>query len=648
MTEQRKLAAVMFTDIAGYTALMSKDEQKALAVLEKNRTLQKDLSEKHNGEFLKEMGDGTLLCFQSALEAVRCAMEIQEFVKEDPDLNLRIGIHLGDIVFKEGDVFGDGVNVASRIEHLADAGGICISEQIHLLVRNQQEINASFLDEKKLKNVDHPVKIYTLSIGGSERPHLKVATPKKEDTEETSIIVLPFADLSPNKDNEYFSDGLTEEIITDLSYLQNLLVISRSSAMTFKGSRKRIKEIAQEVNVRYILEGSVRKAGNRLRITAQLIDAKTDTHLWADKYNGSLEDIFGIQERVSQSIFEALKLKLTPEEKQKISSFQIENLHAYECYLRAKHECWKYTPESFDEALKLLNKGIDIIGDNVLLLSSIGTVYLFYIDLGEEPEGYSKKAEEIAEKILDLEPDSSHAHRILATIYWYKDKNKANKHFKKALNADPNNPDLLAWYGWVLSLMWGKPSNASPLVERLLRIDPITPVNNLIKTCWHIGQGQFDLGLESAEKYLKMEPNNILAKSCCAEALGFTQNYDQAIELCDQMIHDEPEHIFAFIFQFMKFVFLGEREKALRLVEEDPRSKLLWEDAEKSREIAEGFSLLREKDKSIDWLENAIKRGNINYPLFNEFDPHLENIRGEERYKKLMERLKKEWENFKV
>jgi len=468
------------------------------------------------------------------------------------------------------------------------------------------------------------------------------------ERQKPSIIVLPFDNMSPDPDQEYFSDGLTEEIITDLSQIHDLLVISRSSAMTFKGSVKKIKQIANEVNVRYVLEGSVRKAGNNLRITAQLIDANNDTHLWANKYNGTLEDVFDIQERVSQSIFQALKLKLTPEEKNRIGSHQIENLPAYECYLRAKHEYWKYTTESFDTALKLLNKGIELIGDNVLLLSSIGDVYYGYIDIGEKPESYSKEAEAIAEKIFALEPDSSHAHRILGMLYFLKDRKKANTHFKKALKANPNNPDLLVFYGWVLTLMWGKPIEASPLVERLLKIDPITPFNNLVKACWHIAQGQFDLALETIQKYVQIEPQSMLAKSSHAEGLGFTHSYDQAVEVCDKIIHDEPAHIFAFIFKFLKFAFLGEKEKALRLVEEDPRSKLIWEDAEKSREIAEGFSILGEKDKSLDWLENAINRGNINYPLFNEIDPHLENIRSEERFKKLMERVKKDWEDFEV
>ena len=378
MTEQRKLAAVMFTDIIGYTALMSRDEQKALHILQRNRETQKSLAEKHNGEFLKEMGDGTLLCFQSALDAVRCAMEIQESVKDDPDLNLRIGIHLGDIVFKEGDVFGDGVNVASRIERLAESGCICISEEVYRSIKNQPKIDAVFLEEKKLKNVDHPVKIYTLSSESEKSPQ----TNKKDKMKEKSIVVLPFEDMSPNKDNEYFSDGLTDEIITDLSHLLHLRVISRNSAMMLKGSRKETKSIGKELNVQYVLEGGVRKVGNDLRITAQLIDAMDDTHLWAEKYSGTLDDVFDIQEKVSRSIVDALKLKIGPEEERRITERPIENVKAYEYYLKARYEHWRLTEESLKRAEKFLEEGLDIVGENELLYAALGWVHFQYVNGG--------------------------------------------------------------------------------------------------------------------------------------------------------------------------------------------------------------------------------------------------------------------------
>jgi adenylate cyclase len=321
MKEHRKLAAVMFTDIAGYTSLMSKDEQKALALLQKNRDLQKSLAKKHHGEFLKEMGDGALLCFQSALDAVRCAMEIQKTVQDDSDLNLRIGIHLGDIVFKDGDVFGDGVNVASRIEKLAEAGGIYISGQIYKTVQNKPGIDALPVGEKRLKHVEEPVMLYALcgprlpkpsirptslkhTMESGKKQRKKILIPagilvffaivvsliilfvpdliKTRDTRwQNSIAVLPFADMSLEKNQDYFCDGMAEEIINALVNIENLQVIARTSSFAFKGENLDVRDIGKKLGVATLLEGSVRKEGNKLRVSAKLVKTKDGSHLWS-------------------------------------------------------------------------------------------------------------------------------------------------------------------------------------------------------------------------------------------------------------------------------------------------------------------------------------------------------------------------------
>ena len=470
MTEQRKLAAVMFTDIIGYTALMSRDEQKALALLQKNRKLQKSLAEKHNGEFLKEMGDGTLLCFQSALDAVKCAIAIQESVKDDSDLNLRIGIHLGDIVFRDGDVYGNGVNVASRIERLAESGCVCISEEVFRSVRNQPEIGAVFLEEKRLKNVDHPVKIYTLSGKGVKSSKHGLQWQKESDSKGKSIIVLPFEDMSPDKDNEYFSDGLTEEIITDLSHIHDLLVISRNSAMTFKGTKKKTNEIAKEVNVQYVLEGSVRKAGNSLRITAQLIDAKTDVHLWAEKYRGTLDDVFDIQEKVSRSIVDALKVKISSKEDKRIAERPIDNAQAYECYLKARQEMWKWTEDGLDRAMQFIQSGLDIIGDNELFYIAMGMIYCQYVNFViKKDESVLIKAEECAQKAFSLNSESSRCHYLMGFIQlWRGNIRESVNGVKKALDIDPNYSDALILLGYFYG-MSGKEYAGEPLFNVIKR-----------------------------------------------------------------------------------------------------------------------------------------------------------------------------------
>jgi TolB-like protein len=296
-SQLRRHIAVMFTDIVGYTSLMESDENKAYAMLQKNREIHKSCLEIHNGVLIKEMGDGCLISFDLASDAVRCAKAIQQEATMQK-IPLKIGIHEGEMIMDGSDILGDGVNVASRLQELGDAGSIYISEVVFHDIKNKPDLITNYIGENTLKGIQKPVKVYQVIIN-EFTDNTNVPSKSNSNTDKKSIIVLPFENMSPDPDQEYFSDGLTEEIITDLSYIDGLLVISRSSTMTFKGSNKKITQIASEVNVRYVLEGSVRKSGNNLRIIAQLIDAKTDTHLWAQKYNGTLDDVFDIQEKVS-------------------------------------------------------------------------------------------------------------------------------------------------------------------------------------------------------------------------------------------------------------------------------------------------------------------------------------------------------------
>ena len=653
MKETRKLAAVMFTDIIGYTALMSKDERKALALLKKNRELQKSLAEKHNGEFLKEMGDGTLLCFQSALDAVRCAMEIQQSVKDDTDLNLRIGIHTGDIVFKEGDVFGDGVNVASRIEKLAETGGICISEHVYQSVRNQPTIDAVFLDEKKLKNVDHPIKIYALGGEGSSVPQFNGLIPKEKGTKEKSIIVLPFDDMSPDKDNEYFSDGLTEEIITDLSHIHDLLVISRNSAMTFKGTKKKTKEIAREVNVNYVLEGSVRKAGNNLRIAAQLIDAKNDAHLWAKKYKGTLDDIFDIQEEVSRSIVDALKVQLTPKESKQIAERPIDNVNAYEYYYHAKKEIYRTTEEGLNRALKDLQSGLEIVGENVLLNTGMAEAYLQYYEYGiKADEETLLNVEKYAKKIVEVQPDSDNSYYLLGRIERFRGSCiKAAQYLEKAYKVNPKNTSALLFLAHSYGMQLGKTTTAKQLYKELFELDPLTPLNYGTLGMMKMVSGELDKSLLNLKKFTKLAQDDLWENLFSVYIYAWLKQYDKTYEVVDLMVKQKSlstaHKNLAEWCLFFKYELQREKKKALETISEDVKN-YFWNDPECMWFGVCNYALINEKEVAFKWLEHIIERGWINYPFLNARMPFLENIRGEERFKKLMKRVKKEWENFKV
>ncbi|MEE9461943.1 MAG: NB-ARC domain-containing protein, partial [Bacteroidales bacterium] len=320
----RLLAAIMFTDMVGYTALMQEDERQAKQNRDRHRKILQKSIAKHKGKILQYYGDGTLSIFNSAIEAVECAIQIQQELQTEPKIPLRIGLHTGDIAYDDEGVYGDGVNIASRIQELAISGSILISGKVFDDIKNHHAFKTVSLGAFDLKNVKKPVEVYAIGNEGLAVPaQTEIQAIPKDKVK--SLAVLPFVNMSPDTEQEYFSDGITEEITADLSHVQDIRVISRTSAMQLKGTDKNMKTIARELNVQYVLEGSVRKAGKALRITVQLIDAINDKHLWSEKYSGTIDNVFDIQEKVSSSIVDVLKLKLHPEEDKKIAERPIAN-----------------------------------------------------------------------------------------------------------------------------------------------------------------------------------------------------------------------------------------------------------------------------------------------------------------------------------
>ncbi len=468
------------------------------------------------------------------------------------------------------------------------------------------------------------------------------------EKQEKSIIVLPFVNMSPDPEQEYFSDGLTEEIITDLSHIHDLLVISRSSAMTFKGTKKKIKEIAKEVNVQYVLEGSVRKAGNNLRITAQLIDATTDAHLWAEKYTGTLDDVFDIQEKVSRSIVDALKLKLSLYESEKIAERPIDNVQAYECYLKARQEIWRFTEEGLERALLLLQNGLEIVGENELLYAAISLVYWQYINAGIKPDvKYLEEIEKYTRMIFILNPDFSQGYFLRGVIHYLRGNlNEAVVDSKQALAIDPNNPDALLQITRIY-ISAGKTSAARPLVKKLLEIDPLTPINRCMLGYISFSEGRFEDAIEPYRMMYKLDPENPIGRWFYASILTWSHRHEEAFKIIDILVNDTPQTIFAQLGLFWRYAMQGKKNEALKVVTSEMTIAARWGEY-LSRDMAHGYAILGEKEEALNWLENAVNLGFINYPFLNEYDPFLENIRGEKRFKNLMERVKYEWENFEV
>ena len=466
--------------------------------------------------------------------------------------------------------------------------------------------------------------------------------------QEKSIAVLPFENLSPDPDQEYFSDGLTEEVISDLSNVRALRVISRSSAMTFKGTKKKVPEIARELDVQYVLEGSVRKAGNSLRITAQLIDAASDAHLWAEKYSGTLDDVFDVQEKVSRSIVTALRLKLTTEESQKIAERPIDNVAAHQCYLRANVEIWRFTESSLDSALVHLRQGLDMLGANALLYSAMASVYFQLANIGAGQEDCIAKAEEYAQRALALDPDSPQAHFVMGVIAgaFRGDVHEWIRRLKTALAINPNFVDALRFLAGPYIISIGKLAAAEPLLQRMKQIDPLDPWNHVLLGLFLCYDGQYAASLDPFRRYYEADQDNPVAQFFYVTALVLEKKLDEALAIIDRGAKAAPDNACTKFGLLLKYALLKDKVSAFQELTPEFQ-KTCRRDHQWSYFVALPLAVLDVKEESLDWLENAVNKGFINYPELNR-NTHLDNLRGEERFKKLMERVKYEWEHFEV
>jgi adenylate cyclase len=525
MPQSRQLAAIMFTDIVGYTALMGNDEQKAFQLLKKNRQIQQLLIKQYNGTWIKELGDGVLASFQTVTDAVFCAGAIHKACNEVEGLKLRIGVHLGEVVFEDRDVFGDGVNIASRLQALAPVGGTFVSEAVYKNVINKKEVITEFIKEETLKNVSEPVKIYELKLKETFQPetlrHLKkgsnlmpankrkaifgfgaliilaallswyfLAYQKQtassgNNSSEKSIAVLYFDNMSGDPEQEYFSDGVTEEIITHISKIKNIRVISRTSVLTYKGKPLNLKKIADELNVSSILEGSVRKSGNTIRITAQLIDARTDQHIWAETFDRELKDIFEIQSEIARSIAQKFEIKITPEANAKISQTPTDNVEAYDQFQKGKFFMYtKYAntfqEEDFEKAKKYFERAIQLDSGYAEAYAGFAELYDTRRNIKGNafPNELLELKQKLARKALQLKPNSSFVNFAMAYALLHRTEPDIDSGFfflKKALYLDPADPVNNSSLSADLSIILGLNSIAIPLNLRAIKADPLDP-----------------------------------------------------------------------------------------------------------------------------------------------------------------------------
>jgi TolB-like protein len=471
-----QLAAILFADIVGYTSMMQENEDAAVEKINRFREVLEVIAAELNGKVIQYYGDGSLILFNSSTDAVEFAKLLQDDLDEEPRVPVRIGIHMGDVLLNEGNVFGDVVNIASRIQGLAPAGGIYISEMVYRNIANKKGMDSVFIKEEKLKNVKEPVRIYEVLTEHSQ-PVLSSGLPEKTPAKtaaQNSIAVLPFSNMSSDREQEYFSDGLTDEIITQLSKIRSLKVISRTSVMQYKKNPKSIKEIGSELGVAVILEGGVQRSGEKIRITAQLIDAVTDEHLWADSYDRPVNDIFSIQREVAVAIGNVLNTTLTQKETQQLDQVPTAHLQAYEFYLRGRLLVEKRTKQDLQLARELFQQAVNQDPNFTNAYAGLADTYLLSSFRGYED---SVKMLWMAKKNIDtalaMDPSSGETQASLG--YWYHqnfDWHAAELTYRRAIELNPNQTNVYLWLA-ILAEGKGEQEEALKIYDKGSEINPL-------------------------------------------------------------------------------------------------------------------------------------------------------------------------------
>jgi TolB-like protein/class 3 adenylate cyclase/Tfp pilus assembly protein PilF len=528
---EHRLAAIMATDVVGYSQSMQADEAGTLAALSAIREATENQISQHRGRIANTAGDSVLAEFGSAVQAVSCAMALQQELSsrtQNADLQVRIGIHLGDVVDKGGDLFGTAVNVAARLEGIARPGGIVVSAAVRDAIAGKLPSSLTDLGLKTLKNIDGQVRAYALSSRvGSISPGVRRTEEVLPLPDKPSIAVLPFENLSGDREQEYFADGIVEEIITALSRFRGLFVIARNSSFAYKGRAVDVKQIGRELGVRYLVEGSVRKARNRVRISGQLVETLTGAHLWADRFDGSLEDIFDLQEQVTASVVGAIAPKLEQAEIERVKSKPTENLDAYDYYLRGLAAVHHWTKEGYDEALSNLYRAIELDPNFAAAYGIAARVHTFRKSAGLMTDRLKETTEAVrlARRAVELGKDDAVALCFggwtLANVGGELDTGAAL--IDRALVLNPN---LAGWHasGWV-RISLGEPELAIKHFSHAMRLSPFDPLLNRMQAgiaTAHFFAGRYDEASSWAEKALRERPDyqSALRVSAASNALA--------------------------------------------------------------------------------------------------------------------------------
>ena len=561
MAERRKLAAILAADVVGFSRLTGADEEGTLARL---RGLRGDLIDPavaaHHGRIVKRTGDGALVEFHSVVEAVRCAIEVQTGmvgrnagVARERRIELRIGVHLGDVIEEsDGDLMGDGVNIAARLEGVAAPGAISLSEDAYRQVKGRLGIAVDDLGEVRLKNIADPIHVYSLAVGGAkeadasaggDRPSPDRSAGRLAPQSKPSIAVLAFQNMSGDAEQEYFSDGISEDIITDLSKLSELHVIARNSSFVYKHKAAPIPDIARDLGVRYVLEGSVRKAGNRIRVTAQLIDSATGGHVWANRFDRELTDIFDIQDELTREIVGALKVNLAVGEEGRLLRRRAASVEAYELLLRCREQMMLLTRSGNIAARGLAEAAIAIDTNYAAAYALIAFTHLndYANGYSSNPEESLRVGRELAERAVSMDDQDAACHWALGVAYsWGRDLDRAEAEARRGLALAPNFAQGLVLLATV-QIYAGNPSGAIETLDALMRLDPHYPDISLqFLADARFSLGDFEGAAEAIERRLRLNPEAGTAFALLASCYGWLGRAEDARRAWDEALRINP------------------------------------------------------------------------------------------------------------
>jgi TolB-like protein len=550
---ERRLAAILAADVAGYSRLMEADEEGTLAAL---RGIRRELADpkiaEHRGRIVKTTGDGMLVEFASVVDAVRYAVELQRAmaersatVREKKRIEFRIGIHQGDVIVEDGDIFGDGVNLAARLEGLAEPGGICVSGRVHADVAGKLDVGFEDLGEQQVKNISRPVRVFRAQLGAPKET--AETAPALALPDKPSLAVLPFQNMTGDAQQEYFVDGMVEEITTAISRLPWLFVIARNSSFTYKGKAIDVKQVARELGVRYVLEGSVRKAGNRVRITGQLIDTATGAHIWAERFDGALDDIFDLQDRVASSVVGGIEPRLRLSEIERAARKPTASRDAYDLYLRALAQSYRFTEEGLEESVVSLRQALALDPSYAPAAAMVGWCRTIQrvqgwgavsgVDIAESVR-LARQALEAARDDPETMWRAAHPLFILAG-----EAALAEAVLDRALALNPNAAGAWMVRGWLRALRDG-PEAAIEACDRALRLSPFDPLGYL-NACGfaiaHLVAQRFEEAIEWADRTLRDQPRVVTAIRINVVANAHLGRLDEARAALSRMLAIDPK-----------------------------------------------------------------------------------------------------------